>query len=101
MYRGVAKSRAIYVEGVVLECNHSVLFERVYMPQPDEYVFCRRCDEYRKVPLLKEWQTVCLDCRYSRKFGADVDAALLAQAKHTSVSGHETAIRQVSRLRVR
>jgi hypothetical protein len=94
--RGSPKLNSTLITAVILECGHSLKFDRNYLPNPDDVVFCYRCDDYRKVPLLKEWKLSCDVCRYRRMFGADIDAALIAQAKHAH---HVTTLSQVTRLR--
>lgn len=87
------------IRKVILECGHHLLFDQVYMPAPDDVAWCPRCYDYRKVPMLKEWRVICLSCRFSARYGADIDAALLADARHTKrFPSHQTEVRQSSRI---
>lgn len=80
------KPRTLWIT-VLLNCHHTVDFERRHAPMSGESVYCRTCGDYMTVQGITHQITArCNKCRYSRSFGQDKIAAMRAAGRH--VTGH-------------
>jgi hypothetical protein len=67
---------------VTFVCGHTVLF-RQPTPKIGDIAYCLKCRmETRVMHAPPEWRTRCVNCKYSRRFGASQSDALIAIGKH-------------------
>lgn len=78
---------------VLLDCFHTMHFQPP--PAEGDEVYCRHCGAYRKVCTVNvEWSVKCMNCRYSRRWGADETSARHAGSKHSDLRQHEVVLKQ-------
>ena len=67
---------------ITFDCGHTVLF-RQPTPKIGDFGYCIKCRmETRVMHAPPEWRIRCTNCKYSRRFGASRDDALIAVGKH-------------------
>lgn len=75
---------------VVLSCSHVLYFEEGITPRKDDHIWCRYCEEYKRVESAPDaYKIDCQQCEYVRPFGAARTNAEIAAARHSiSNTGH-------------
>jgi hypothetical protein len=79
---------------VVLSCGHILVFA-VPLPRRDERVWCPRCDNLRRVNVVKEYYARCTKCRFSRFTGGAKNIAFRLGKGHYNRTGHPVNVGRV------
>lgn len=82
---------------VSLDCSHIIKFRcgRDATPKRGEQILCLRCDAYRMVvespneKVTQEYRLRCQDCIFSRRYGINKDAAIIAASNHVRRKRHD------------
>jgi len=78
---------------VTFDCLHTVYFKKP-APKIGDELWCLKCQKYvHVIEAPDEWKIRCMNCMYSRKFGAAKTNAEISAGKHRrNRPGHKVKI---------